>query len=196
MSIRSETMENSQTLLWEGDAAWNHVDAVKNNTFSQSGILTGDGSAPGYDFNNGAQGWTFSNSYSGRVTRHRVDTTARVEDRFEPMQVRHATSPATNLAGRTNIPFHAWVHEGRSGCGETPDSGENLQFKYKTAGGQWTTFTPSKVVVHKPAISSIRRSCLPRRSTQHHNSASNKPLVAGPAAITGLLMTSKWSSLH
>ena len=64
MSIQSETMENSQTLLWEGDAAWNHVDAVKNNTFSQSGILTGDGSAPGYDFNNGAQGWTFSNSYS------------------------------------------------------------------------------------------------------------------------------------
>ncbi|MGB0330108.1 MAG: hypothetical protein ACPGCU_05755, partial [Candidatus Poseidoniaceae archaeon] len=54
MSIQSETMENSQTLLWEGDAAWNHVDAVKNNTFSQSGVLTGDGSAPGYDFNNGA----------------------------------------------------------------------------------------------------------------------------------------------
>ena len=68
MSIQSETMENSQTLLWDGDAAWNHVDATHNNTFSQSGVLSGDGSAPGYDFNNGAQGWTFSNSYSGRVT--------------------------------------------------------------------------------------------------------------------------------
>ena len=45
-----------------------------------------------------------------------------------------------NLAGGANIPFHAWVHEGRSGCGETPDSGENLQFQYKTAAGGWTVF--------------------------------------------------------
>ena len=141
MSIQSETMENSQTLLWEGDAAWNHVDAVKNNTFSQSGILTGDGSAPGYDFNNGAQGWTFSNSYSGRVTSPSCGYNGSSGGSIRTYAgSTHATSPATNLAGRTNIPFHAWVHEGRSGCGETPDSGENLQFKYKTAGGQWTTF--------------------------------------------------------
>ena len=141
MSIRSETMENSQTLLWEGDAAWNHVDAVKNNTFSQSGILTGDGSAPGYDFNNGAQGWTFSNSYSGRVTTPSCGYNGSSGGSIRTYAgSTYATSPATNLAGRTNIPFHAWVHEGRSGCGETPDSGENLQFKYKTAGGQWTTF--------------------------------------------------------
>ena len=141
MSIQSETMENSQTLLWEGDAAWNHVDAVKNNTFSQSGILTGDGSAPGYDFNNGAQGWTFSNSYSGRVTTPSCGYNGSSGGSIRTYAgSTHATSPVTNLAGRTNIPFHAWVHEGRSGCGETPDSGENLQFMYKTAGGQWTTF--------------------------------------------------------
>jgi len=61
MTVQSATMENSQTLLWEGDAAWNHIDATRDNTFTQSGILSGAGSAPGYDFNNGAQGWTFSN---------------------------------------------------------------------------------------------------------------------------------------
>ena len=141
MTIQSETMPNSQSLIWEGDAAWNHVDAVKNNTFSQSGILTGDGSAPGYDFNNGAQGWTFSNSYSGRVTTPSCGYNGSSGGSIRTYAgSTYATSPATNLAGRTNIPFHAWVHEGRSGCGETPDSGENLQFKYKTAGGQWTTF--------------------------------------------------------
>ena len=141
MTIQSATMPTSQTLIWEGDAAWNHVDAVKNNTFSQSGILTGDGSAPGYDFNNGAQGWTFSNSYSGRVTTPSCGYNGSSGGSLRTYAgSTHATSPATNLAGRTNIPFHAWVHEGRSGCGETPDSGENLQFKYKTAGGQWTTF--------------------------------------------------------
>ncbi|MEC8142605.1 MAG: hypothetical protein VX071_03830 [Candidatus Thermoplasmatota archaeon] len=68
MTVQSQTLANSQTLLWEGDAAWNHVDATKNNTFSQSGILSGAGSVPGFDFNTGTQGWTFSNSYSGRVT--------------------------------------------------------------------------------------------------------------------------------
>lgn len=141
MTIQSETMPNSQSLIWEGDSAWNHVDAVKNNTFSQSGILTGDGSAPGYDFNNGAQGWTFSNSYSGRVTTPSCGYNGSSGGSIRTYAgSTYATSPATNLAGRTNIPFHAWVHEGRVGCGETPDSGENLQFKYKTASGQWTTF--------------------------------------------------------
>ena len=52
----------------------------------------------------------------------------------------YGTSPVVNLAGGANVPFHAWVHEGRSGCGETPDSGENLQFQYKSATGSWTTF--------------------------------------------------------
>jgi len=141
MSIQSETMENSQTLLWEGDAAWDHIDATHNNTFSQSGVLSGDGSAPGYDFNNGAQGWTFSNSYSGRVTSPSCGYNGSSGGSIRTYAgSTYATSPATNLAGRSNIPFNAWVHEGRSGCGETPDSGENLQLKYKTAGGQWTTF--------------------------------------------------------
>ena len=141
MTIQSTTMANSQTLLWEGDSSWNHVDATHNNTFSQSGVLSGDGSAPGYDFNNGAQGWTFSNSYSGRVTTPSCGFNGTSGGSLRTYAgSTHATSPATNLAGRSNIPFHAWVHEGRSGCGETPDSGENLQFKYKTAGGQWTIF--------------------------------------------------------
>ena len=52
----------------------------------------------------------------------------------------YATSPVINLAGGANVPFHAWVHEGRSGCGETPDASENLQFQYKTAAGIWTAF--------------------------------------------------------
>ncbi len=141
MTVQSATMENSQTLLWEGDSAWNHVDAIRNNTFSQSGILTGDGSAPGYDFNNGAQGWTFSNSYSTHWTSQSCGYNGSSGGSLRTYAGNtHATSPATNLAGRSNIPFHAWVHEGRSGCGETPDSGENLQFKYKTASGQWITF--------------------------------------------------------
>ena len=141
MSIQSETMENSQTLLWEGDASWNHIDATMDNTLTQSGILSGAGSEPGFDFNNGAQGWTFSNSYSGRVTTPSCGYNGSSGGSIRTYAgSTHATSPAMDLSGRSNIPFHAWVHEGRSGCGETPDSNENLQFKYKTSSGQWTNF--------------------------------------------------------
>ena len=69
-----------------------------------------------------------------------VDTTVAQESIRTYAGSTHATSPAMDLSGRSNIPFHAWVHEGRVGCGETPDSGENLQVKYKTASGSWTTF--------------------------------------------------------
>ncbi|MGB0781227.1 MAG: hypothetical protein ACPGQN_05545, partial [Candidatus Poseidoniaceae archaeon] len=106
MTVQSATMANSQTLLWEGDSAWNHIDAVKNNTFSQSGILTGDGSAPGYDFNNGAQGWTFSNSYSTHWTTQSCGYNGSSGGSLRTYAgSTHATSPATNLAGRSNIPF-------------------------------------------------------------------------------------------
>ena len=141
MTVQSATLVNSQTLLWEGDAAWNHVDATKNNTYTQSGILSGAGSVPGFDFNSNAQGWTFSNSYSGRVT-----TPACGYNGSSGGSIRlyagstYATSPAMDLSGRSGVPFHAWVHEGRSGCGETPDFNEDLQFQYKTAAGTWTQF--------------------------------------------------------
>ena len=144
LAVQSATMANSQTLLWEGDASWNHVDATHNNTFAQSGILTGDGSAPGYDFNNGLQGWTVSSStyvgpYTSNACGYNGSSGGSIKTQASTTP-EYATSPTTNLAGRSTIPFHAWVHEGRSGCGETPDSSENLQFLYKTATGQWTVF--------------------------------------------------------
>ena len=141
MTMQSTPLQNSQTLLWQGASAWDHLDANHSNTFSQSGSLTGSGTSPGYDFNNGPQGWTFSNSYSGRVT-----TPACGYNGSSGGSIRtyagstYATSPVIDLAYRTNIEFNAWVHEGRSGCGETPDSGENLQFQYKDATGNWNTF--------------------------------------------------------
>lgn len=141
MTMQSSPLQNSQTLLWQGASAWDHPDANHSNTYSQSGLLTGSGSSPGYDFNNGAQGWTFSNSLSSRIT-----TPACGYNGSSGGSIRthggstHATSPVIDLSNRVNIPFNAWVHEGRSGCGETPDSGENLQFKYKNANSQWITF--------------------------------------------------------
>ena len=89
MTMQSVPLQNSQTLLWQGASAWDHLDANHSNTYSQSGSLTGSGSSPGYDFNNGAQGWTFSNSFSGRVTTPACgyNGSSRVEVRFVLMPV-------------------------------------------------------------------------------------------------------------
>ena len=141
MTMQSSPLQNSQTLLWQGASAWNHLDANHSNTYSQSGLLTGSGSSPGYDFNNGAQGWTFSNSYSARVTSPACGYNGSSGGSIRTYAgSTYATSPVIDLSNRVNIPFHAWVHEGRSGCGETPDSGEDLQFQYKNAAGTWTAF--------------------------------------------------------
>ena len=141
MTMQSSPLQNSQTLLWQGASAWDHPDATHSNTYSQSGSLTGSGSSPGYDFNNGAQGWTFSNSYSARVTSPACGYNGSSGGSLRTYAgSTYATSPVIDLSNRVNIPFHAWVHEGRSGCGETPDVNEDLQFQYKNAAGTWTAF--------------------------------------------------------
>jgi hypothetical protein len=141
MTMQSVPLQNSQTLLWQGASAWNHPDANHSNTYSQSGSLTGSGSSPGYDFNNGAQGWTFSNSFSGRVTTPACGYNGSSGGSLRTYAgSTYATSPVIDLSNRVSIPFHAWVHEGQSGCGETPDTNENLQFQYKDAAGTWTAF--------------------------------------------------------
>ena len=117
----------------------NELDDKRSESWS--GSLTGSGSSPGYDFNNGAQGWTFSNSFSGRVTTPACGYNGSSGGSLRTYAgSTYATSPVIDLSNRVSIPFHAWVHEGRSGCGETPDPNENLQFQYKNAAGTWTAF--------------------------------------------------------
>ena len=126
---------------WDGSSDWNHPDAISNGSSVSDDILTG--SSPGilWDFNTNNQGWTFQNSYTARVTTPPCGFNGSSGGSLRTYAgSTYGQSPVVNLAGGANVPFHAWVHEGRSGCGETPDSGENLQFQYKTAAGGWTVF--------------------------------------------------------
>ena len=129
--------------VWDSASDWNHPDALSNGSsvVADTGALTG--SSPGilWDFNTNNQGWTFSNSYTARITTPACGFNGSSGGSLRTYAgSTYGTSPVVNLAGGANVPFHAWVHEGRSGCGETPDSGENLQFQYKTVAGTWTTF--------------------------------------------------------
>ena len=53
---------------WTGSDAWDHPDAVSDGVSTAGGALVGSGGAQFWDFNTGARGWTFSNSYASRVT--------------------------------------------------------------------------------------------------------------------------------
>ena len=140
------TMEPSvnpthQGFVWDDNSVWSHSSATNNGTFGQNNVLTGNGAGTLWDFNSNAAGWTFSNSYSARVTTPACGFNGSSGGSIRTYAgSTYATSPVNDFSGVSAMPFHAWVHEGRSGCGETPDSGEDLQFQYKTASGTWTTF--------------------------------------------------------
>ena len=143
LNFTPKVLPSQSGFVWDSASDWNHPDALSNGSSvsSTTGGLTG--SSPGilWDFNTNSQGWTFSNSYTGRVTTPACGYNGTSGGSLRTYAgSTYGTSPVLNLAGGVNIPFHAWVHEGRVGCGETPDSGENLQFQYRTSSGSWTTF--------------------------------------------------------
>ena len=140
MMFTPKILPTQSGFVWDDASDWNHPDAIKNGSSVSNGALTGSSAGMLWDFNNGNQGWTFS-GYGARVTSPTCGMNGSSGGSLRTYAGNaYATSPVMNLAGGTNIPFHAWVHEGRSGCGETPDSNENLYFQYKTSSGSWTNF--------------------------------------------------------
>ncbi|MDA8805096.1 hypothetical protein N9N59_00160 [Euryarchaeota archaeon] len=136
---------SSNGLTWSGSSAWGHSDAVSDGaTVDTDGFLTGSRAGTLWDFNNGLQGWTVSSStYVSRYTNTcGVNGTSGGSIKTQAPSAsssEHATSPAINLAGANAVPIHIWIQQGSSSCGEEPDTNEDLQLRYKTASGSWTT---------------------------------------------------------
>ena len=104
------------------------------------GMLTAQGGGTEWNFNSGNDGWTFSNSYSGRVTTPACGYNGSTAGSIRTYAgSTYATSPIVDLSGATNMPLHAWIRQGSSGCGEEPDSNENLAVQYRNNAGGWTT---------------------------------------------------------
>ena len=126
--------------VWEDSSIWSHSDATNGGVSIQGNTMTGTSAGTLWDFNNGNQGWTFS-GYGARVTSPSCGLNGSTGGSLRTYAgSSYATSPTINLAGGSNIPFHAWVRQGSSGCGEEPDSNENLYLQYKTSSNTWTTF--------------------------------------------------------
>jgi hypothetical protein len=126
--------------VWDSAADWNHADAIRNGSSVVDGALSGSSAGMLWDFNTNNQGWTFS-GYGAHVTSPTCALNGSSGGSLRTYAgTAYATSPVVNLAGGANIPFHAWVRQGSSGCGEEPDSNENLAFQYKTSSNSWVTF--------------------------------------------------------
>ena len=143
MTFTPRVLPTQSGFVWDEAADWNHPDAISNGSSVSptNGALTG--SSPGilWDFNTNNPGWTFSNSYTGRITTPACGFNGTTGGALRTYAgSTYGTSPVVNLAGEP-VPFHAGARRS-VGLRETPDAGENLQFQYKTSTGSWTMFTP------------------------------------------------------
>ncbi|DAC33132.1 MAG TPA: hypothetical protein D7I05_06790, partial [Candidatus Poseidoniales archaeon] len=124
---------------WTGSDAWNHPDAISDGVSTAGGALVGSGGAQFWDFNSGATGWTFSNSYASRVTSPACGYNGSSGGSIRTYAgSTYATSPSIDLSGVPSMPLHVMIRQGSSSCGEEPDSNEDLRIQYKTASGGWT----------------------------------------------------------
>jgi hypothetical protein len=140
MKISPAVQVTQSAIIWDDNSAWTHSDALMDGAKQSGAGLSLKGVDAVWDFNSGNDGWTFSNSYSGRSTLQcGTNGTGGGSIRTYAGST-YATSPVVNLNGLSSVSVHAWVKQGNSGCGEEPDTNENLAFQYKTSSGSWTTF--------------------------------------------------------
>ncbi len=140
LKISPAVQVTQSATIWDDNSIWSHSDAQLDGAKQSGAGLSLKGVDAVWDFNSGNSGWTFSNSFSGRSTLQcGTNGTGGGSIRTYAGST-YATSPVVNLNGLSTVSVHGWVLQGSSGCGEEPDSNENLAFQYKTSSGSWTTF--------------------------------------------------------
>ena len=103
--------------------AWNNPNAIADGVSTAGGALVGSGGAQFWDFNTGAPGWSFSNSYASRVTSPACGLNGSSGGAIRTYAgSTYATSPSIDLSGVPSMPLHVMIRQGSSSCGEEPDS--------------------------------------------------------------------------
>lgn len=93
-----------------------------------------------WDFDQGKNGWTSSNSNFGQ--RNSATTCGMSGGNGASWWTRGGavsiTSPQVNLAGHQGLAVQAWVKQGTYQCGEEPDTNENFYLEYKNSNNGWS----------------------------------------------------------
>ena len=139
LSMKPSVDATQQGFVWDDGTIWSHSSATNNGTFVQNNVLTGNGAGTLWNFNSNSAGWTFSNSYAARVTSPTCGLNGTSGGSIRTYAgSTYATSPINDFSGVSAMPFHVWIREGSSNCGEEPDGNEDLQIQYRTASNTWT----------------------------------------------------------
>lgn len=148
LTVEPSAMQTHYGFNWQGDISWSNSDASKNGTVVEGTSLTGSTAGTLWDFNSGLQGWTVSDpTFVSRWTTacgFNGTSGGSIKTQANFNAPHHATSPVVNLAGAPSMPLTAWILQGSStfsgaGCGEEPDSGEDLQIQYADTNRNWVT---------------------------------------------------------
>lgn len=141
LDVKPAVLQKQYGFTWDSNSIWSNSDASKNGTVVEGTSLTGSTAGTLWDFNSGLQGWTVSNpTYVSQYTSPcGVNGTSggSIKTQANYNAPEYATSPVVNLAGAPSMPLTAWVLQGFSGCGEEPDSSEDLQIQYIDVNGNW-----------------------------------------------------------
>ena len=93
-----------------------------------------------WDFDQGTNGWTSSNSNFGQ--RNTATTCGMSGASGASWWTRGGavtvTSPQVSLVGHQGLSVQAWIKQGTYQCGEEPDSNENFYLEYKNSNNAWT----------------------------------------------------------
>ena len=139
LKFTPKVLPTQSGFVWDSESDWNHADAISNGSTVSSGVLTGSSRA-----------FFGISTPTIRVGPFQIPTlqespppagtTAPPGVRFGTYAgSTYGTSPVVNLAGGANIPFHAWVHEGRSGAVKRRTAVKTSSSNTTAAGG-WTVF--------------------------------------------------------
>lgn len=143
LQIKPRALLRDEILEWTDISIWNHSGAVSQSINYNSTGLTLAGADQTWDLNNNGQvptGWTRSSASYSMINSL---SCGRNGSSGHSLNTRGGNtwwqSPIVDLSGLSQGEINYWLRSGYSGCGEEPDSGENMYLEIRTSSGSWTS---------------------------------------------------------
>lgn len=142
LQVKPRVLARDEMMEWTDISVWNHSGSSSDSVNYNNSGLTLAGADQNWDLNNNGQvpvGWTRSSSTYSMINSL---SCGRNGSSGHSLNTRGGNtwwqSPTVDMGGLSQGEVSYWVRSGYSGCGEEPDSGENLYLEIRTSSGSWT----------------------------------------------------------
>ncbi len=143
LELEPSILGRSEAISWTNELHFNHSQSSPEMVDYNGSGLSLMGVDVNWDLNNGGSvptGWTRSSSTYSQVNQRSCGRNGSTG--YSLLTFGGYTwwdSPAVDLSGMSNGDVSFWIKQGNSGCGEEPDSNENLYIQYRTSSGSYVT---------------------------------------------------------